>query len=395
MHHQIKNSCLLLIALLMISICTDVSAEQRIVVGFNLPLSGDRMATGQSTKEGADLLQEQLNSEGGISIAGVKHKVEFIYADNRSTPNGALNAALDLITKQKVLGIVGPNASSNAIPAGGICESFKTPMISPTSTNPKTTLNRPYVFRACFLDNFQGEVMANFAKEDLGAQKAGVLYNIASAYPKGLAEFFKASFESKSGKGTVVAFESFLSNEKDLSSYIKKIADSGADVLFVPQYAHEIPGIVKQARQIGWNKPILGGDAWESTDLMPNCGELCKGLFFSSHFGAIGAKGITKAFVDQYQKKYNQIPTGYAALGYDAANLMLTAINQIESQTLDSLLETRQEIADKIANIKGFEGVTGTLDMNAAGDPIKSAVVIKINDNGEFEAFKTESPTAN
>lgn len=164
--------------------------------------------------------------------------------------------------------------------------------------------------------------------------------------------------------------------------------------MFLPQYSHEIGEIVKQAREVGWNKPILGGDAWESTDLMPTCGDLCKGMYFSSHFGAIGAKGVTKTFVDQYKKSYNdQLPTGYSALGYDSANLLLEALKKAGNIDSKDLLEIRQAIADELSDIKGFNGVSGTLDMNKAGDPSKSAVVIKINDNGEFEAFKTESPT--
>lgn len=394
MYGNFFGSLILLFFSLLLSAPSDVIAAQKIILGFNLPLSGARKATGISTKEGAELLKTQINNKGGIKIGENLYQIDFIYSDNNSTPNGAVNAAIELITKKNVFGIVGPNASSNAIPAGGICQSFGTPMVSPTSTNPRTTLDRPFVFRACFLDNFQGEVMANFATTELGASKAAVLYNIASAYPKGLAEFFKSAFEQKTESGSVVAFENFLSNEKDLTGYLKTIKNTDADVLFLPQYAHEIPEIIKQARQVGWDKPILGGDAWESTDLMPACGDLCKGMYFSSHFGAIGAKGITKTFVDQYQQKNKQLPTGYSALGYDAANLLLTAISKIGDISHGNLLKIRKEIAAELANIKGFEGVSGTLDMNAAGDPIKSAVVIKINDNGEFEAYKTEKPSS-
>lgn len=238
-------------------------AEQVIRIGLNLPLSGAREATGISSREGADLIKDQINDAGGLQVGGNKYKIEYVYADNESTPQGAVAATLKLITQDKVLAIVGPNASSNAIPAGNICESFKTPMVSPTSTNPKTTENRPFVFRACFLDNFQGEVMANFAVSEFKATKAAILYNIASAYPKGLAEFFKSAFEAKQGAGSVVVAEGYLTNEeKDLSSYLDRIVASDADVLFLPQYAHEIPSLVRQARARGWEKPILGGDAW-------------------------------------------------------------------------------------------------------------------------------------
>lgn len=388
--HQLRIELLLLLLFSFI-VPHPVQAGQKVTIGLNLPLTGARQATGVSSKEGAELLREQINGAGGLKIGDSRYEVEYVYADNESNPQKAVAATLELITKHNVLGVVGPNASSNAIPAGNICESFKTPMISPTSTNPKTTEGRPFVFRACFLDPFQGEVMASFAIKEFKATKAAVLYDIASAYPKGLAEFFKAAFEAKQGPNSVVAFENFLSNEKDLTLHLDRIVASGADVLFLPQYAHEIPSIIEQARARGWNKPILGGDAWESSDLMEKCGDQCKGLFFSSHFGAVGAKGKTLTFVEQYKAKYNQLPIGYAALGYDAASLMLTAIGKLDGLS-PNLLETRTAIKERIAAVKGFEGVSGTLDMNASGDPAKSAVIIKINDKGEFESYKIENP---
>jgi branched-chain amino acid transport system substrate-binding protein len=366
-------------------------AGEKITVGLNLSLSGNRQASGISTKEGAELLREQINSGGGLRIGNSRYEVEYVYADDESSPQKAVAASLQLITKSNVLGMVGPNASSSAIPAGGIAESFKTPMISPTSTNPKTTENRPFVFRACFLDPFQGEVMASFAVQDLKAKKAAVLYDIASPYPKGLAEFFKTAFEAKQGANSVVVFENFLTNEKDLTAHLDKIVASDADVLFVPQYSHEIPSIIGQARARGWKKEILGGDAWESSDLMPNCGDLCKGLYYSSHFGAVGAKGKTQTFVEQYRAKYNQLPTGYAALGYDAMDLLLTAISSVGSLQ-PNLIANRAAIKEKIVAIKGFEGVSGNLDMNAGGNPVKSAVVIRINEKGEFESHKIVNP---
>ncbi|EKD39396.1 MAG: hypothetical protein ACD_75C00423G0002 [uncultured bacterium] len=389
--HQSRIALMLLLLFFCGFIPENVQAAQKVTIGLNLPLSGDRQATGVSSKEGAELLKDQINGAGGLKIGDSRYELEYVYADNESNPQKAVAATLELITRHNVLGIVGPNASSNAIPAGGICESFKTPMISPTSTNPRTTEGRPFVFRACFLDNFQGEVMANFAIKEFKATKAAVLYDISSAYPKGLAEYFKTAFEAKQGPNSVVAFENFLSSEKDLTLHLDRIVASDADVLFLPQYAHEIPSIIGQARARGWKKIILGGDAWESSDLMEKCGDKCKGLFFSSHFGAVGAKGKTQTFVEQYQAKYNHLPIGYAALGYDAANILLTAISNTGGLK-PNLLENRVAIKDRLTAIRGFEGVSGTLDMNASGDPAKSAVIIKINDKGEFESYKIENP---
>ena len=350
MHAKITFYQALIVVLFSLLASGGVWAGEKITIGLNLSLTGDRQATGISTKEGVELLREQINSGGGLRVGNTRYEVEYIYADDESSPQKAVSASLQLITKNNVLGMVGPNASSSAIPAGNIAQSFKTPMISPTSTNPKTTENRPFVFRACFLDPFQGEVMAGFAVNDLKAGKAAVLYDISSPYPKGLAEFFKVAFEAKKGLNSVVVFENFLPNEKDLTAHLDKIVASDADVLFLPQYSHEIPSIISQARARGWKKTILGGDAWESSDLMPNCGDLCKGLYYSSHFAAVGAKGKTQAFVEQYRAKYNQTPTGYAALGYDAMDLLLTAISATGGLK-DNLFENRSAIKDKLESL--------------------------------------------
>ncbi len=387
----INRLSLIMSFFLLLGVASVVHAEQTITIGLNLSLSGGRKAAGISARQGAELIKNQINRQGGLKVGGIAYKVKYVYADNESDPQKAVSTTLRLITQERVLGIIGLIDSSRAIPVGAICEAFKTPMISPLSTNIKTTLNRPYVFRACFLDNFQGEVMASIAVGELGAKKAAVLYNIADAYPRGLAEYFKSAFEAKQGPGSVVAFENFLTSEKDLTAHLDRIIASKADVLFVPQYDDQVPAIVKQARARGWTKDIMGGDAWDTTALMERCGDACKGLYFSSHFAAIGVKGKSREFVDQYKAMTKSLPSANGALGYDSALLMLTAIGALDSLSPD-LLETRKAIKDKMAAIKGFKGVSGTLDMTAGGNPVKSAVVIKINKKGEFELFKTINP---
>lgn len=388
---RLKLSVALACTLLAVFSATAQSAQQPVTIGFNLPLTGALKDIGVNTREGAELALTEVNANGGLLVGGKRYPVKFIYADNKSRLESSVSGALNLISREKVLGIVGPCASSNAIPVGGISESFKAPMISPTSTNPKTTQKRPFVFRACFLDNFQGEAMARFATKEFKAEKAAVLFDIDNAYPKGLAQFFKSGFESLKGVGSVVAFESYESDATDLKALLKKIVASGADVLFVPQYAHELPGILKQVRAAGWDKPVLGGDAWEASDLMENCGDLCKGLYFSSHFGALGAKGKAQTFVDQYRMRTNQLPTAFGALGYDATYLMLEAISQLDGFT-GNLFTDRAAVKEKLAAIRGFEGVSGIVNMTPGGDPAKSAVVIRINADGEFESYSMEAP---
>ncbi len=376
---------------LVLWLTSNCQAAETIKIGLNFSYSGPRKSSGLASKIGAEMVRDQINSAGGLTIGGKQYTIEYVHADNQSSTQKAVSNSLELITRENVLAMIGPKDSSRAIPAGGISQSFNTPMISPTSTNPQTTQGRPYVFRACFLDPFQGEAMANFSTTEFGAKKAAVLYNISSAYPKGLAEFFKKAFEEINGEGSVVAFENFLSSEKDLSSQLSRIVSSEADVLFVPQYDNEIPDIVRQARKLGWEKVILGGDAWETSALIDNCGDLCKGLFFTSHFAAIGAKGKSRSFVDQYNSNTNQLPTGDSALGYDAAHILITAISSLEELT-GNLIKDRTALKDKLTKIKGFEGVSGTLDMTEGGDPVKSAVIIRINENNEFESYKTQNP---
>lgn len=366
-------------------------AENTIKIGLNLALSGGRESSGLATKAGADMVKDTINSAGGLTIGGKKYTIEYVYTDNKSEVQPAVDNVIKLITVEKVVAIIGPNDSSRAIPAGGISQSFKTPMLSPMSTNPTTTLDRPYVFRACFLDPFQGQAMASFATTEFGAKKAAVFFDIADAYPRGLADFFKTAFLAKHGEGSIVAYEDFHSSETDYSAHMKRIVASGADVLFVPQYDNQIPEIVKQAASAGWNKPILGGDAWETSTLMEQCGDQCKGKFFTSHFAAVGAKGKSLEFVEAFKAKTGKLPTADGALGYDAASLLMTAIEAVDSIS-DNLLTTRTAIKDSLASVKGFQGVTGTLDMTAGGDPIKSGVVIRINDQGQFESYKIQNP---
>jgi len=264
-------------------------------------------------------------------------------------------------------------------------------MISPWSTNPRTTKDRPWVFRACFLDPFQGPVAAKFATEEFGFTKAAVLYDVASDYPKGLAEFFKQAWEDLHGPGSVVAFESFTTKDRDFSAQLTKIKESGAEFFFTPQYYDEVPLIVKQAHELGWDKPILGSDSWGSAELMTLCGDDCKGLFFSTHYAAAGATGATKEFIDRYNAKYGYVPDDVAALTWDAMLIVQKAIQDCGKITGD-IKADRKCVRDALAKIKDFKGITGKMTFTEEGDPIKCAVIVKISDTGEFEFYKQACP---
>jgi len=367
-------------------------APDVVKIGYNIELTGDIPKVGEGSKYAAELLKEEINGKGGLQVGDKKYPLEFIYQDNEAKAESATAAALKLITRDKVLAIIGPQASKQAVPAGEVCNANKTPMISPWSTNPNTTKGRPWVFRACFLDPFQGPVVAKFATEELGAKKAAVLYDIASDYPKGLAEFFKEAFERIHGPGSVVAFESFTTKDRDFSAQLTKIVKSDADILFTPQYYDEVPLIVKQAHQLGWKKPIMGSDSWGSAELMNLCGPDCFGSFFSTHYAAAGATGATKEFIDRYKAKYGYVPDDVAALTWDATRMLLQAVQNAGKLT-GNLEANRKAIRDALAKMTGFDGITGKMTFTeGSGDPAKCAVIVKISDKGEFEFYKSVCP---
>ena len=367
-------------------------APDVVKIGYNIELTGDIPKVGEGSKYAAELLKEEINGKGGLQVGDKKYPLEFIYQDNEAKAESATAAALKLITRDKVLAIIGPQASKQAVPAGEVCNANKTPMISPWSTNPNTTKGRPWVFRACFLDPFQGPVVAKFATEELGAKKAAVLYDIASDYPKGLAEFFKEAFEKIHGPGSVVAFESFTTKDRDFSAQLTKIVKSDADILFTPQYYDEVPLIAKQAHQLGWKKPIMGSDSWGSAELMNLCGPDCFGSFFSTHYAAAGATGATKEFIDRYKAKYGYVPDDVAALTWDATRMLLQAVQNAGKLT-GNLEANRKAIRDALAKMTGFEGITGKMTFTeGSGDPAKCAVIVKISDKGEFEFYKSVCP---
>ena len=362
-----------------------------IKIGINAPLTGDIPKVGEGTKFAAQMWLEDVNAAGGIEVGGKKYKVELIIEDNESKAESAVKANTKLITEDEVLAVVGPQSSKQAVPAGGKANELGTPMVSPWSTNPNTTRDRPYVFRGCFLDPFQGPVVAKFAKEEYGFTKAAVLYDVTSDYPKGLAEFFKAAWEDLNGPGSIVAYESFTTKDADFSSQLTKINSSGAEVLFIPQYYNEVALIVQQAHQLGWNKPIVGSDSWGSAETVKLCGKDCYGLFFSTHYAAAGAKGATKTFIDRYEKEHGYVPDDVAALTWDAVRIVQKAIEGAGVLTGD-IKKDRKAVRDALVTIKDFEGITGGMTFTEDGDPIKCAVIVRISDAGEFEFYKSVCP---
>ncbi|MGE5138269.1 MAG: ABC transporter substrate-binding protein, partial [Rudaea sp.] len=288
-----------------------------------------------------------------------------------------------LITQQNVVAVIGPNASRNAIPAATAAESAKVPLISPWSTNADTTKGKKYVFRAAFIDPFQGRVVAKFALNQLKAQNAGVLYDIASDYNKGIAEVFKKEFEAAGGK--VVSFESYTKGDKDFSSQLTKMKATNPQVIFLPNYYSEVPLQIQQAHKLGINVPFVGSDSWGDPELIKLCGTECEGYYFSTHYAPDNATPTAKKFIDAYKAKYGEVPNDVAALTYDSFGLLWTALKN--AGKVD-----RQAVRDALAKIPNYDGVTGNMQFTeGSGDPVKSAVILQIK-GSNFVYFATAQP---
>ncbi len=364
-------------------------APSTIRVGVIAELTGDMPAVGESCKKAAQLAVKEMNDAGGVQVGDKRYKVELFIEDNAGKADQSASAAQKLITQQKVVAIIGPNATRYAIPASEIAEGSKVLLITPWSTNPKTTVDaktgapKKYVFRACFIDPFQGRVLARFAMDSLKARKAAVLYDVASDYNKGIAEFFKATFEQNGGK--VVAFETYTTNDRDFSAQLTKIKKAEPDVVFLPNYYSEVPLQIQQARRLGIKAPFLGSDSWGSQELIKLCGNDCEGYYFSTHYAPDTATPVARRFIQAFKTAYGGMPDDVAALTYDSFGLFRQAV--IEAGKID-----RQAVRDAFAKIQKYEGVTGDMQFReGSSDPVKSAVILKIKD-GSFVYFANANP---
>ncbi len=387
------NFLRIIIPLLLVALNTQLilAAQDVIKIGFNIPLTGEFRVVGDYARRTGELVLKQINGSGGLRVGDKTYKLQFIYGDNKSTPSGATNQVLNLATKENVLALVGPLSSQQAVPAGSVANSFATTMISPWSTAPATTKDRPFVFRSGYLLEVQAPVLIKFAAKEFGAKKAAILYDIVSTYPRSMAKSFKDVFEQANGPGSIVAYEEFRTGETDFSRQLKAIIASDADILFTPQHYNEIPQIVRQAKELGWNKPILGSNSWAGGNLVGECGTDCNGSFFVGNFAAGGVSGVAKQFVDLYQAEYNELPDEVSGLTWDAIKVLLKAIENTGGLTGD-LIKDRVQVKDQLTKLKKYDGVTGEINFNESGDPNKCAIIIKIDDHGIFTHHETICP---
>ena len=352
-------------------------------LGGIFPMTGASATFGVSSKNGVDMAVEEFNAAGGATIGGVKTTVNYINEDDTGLPEVGASAAQMLINQDKVIGIIGAVMSKVSLAVAPICQAAGVPEISPASTATQVTLVGDYIFRACFIDPFQGTVMANYAYNTLKVQTAAVLYDNGNDYNKGLAENFKASFEKLGGK--VVAYEAFTDEQKtvDYKAQLTVIKAANPAFLYLPNYYGSVALQLKQAREMGLNAPAGGGDGWDSPDLVKIGGAAVEGGVFSTHFSKDDPAPKVQAFVKAYTAKYGEPPDSMGALAYDAAGLFLDAF-----KTCGSIKGS--DIRDAMKNTT-FSGISGAYKFDANRDPIKSAVIIKIV-NGQQTFLQTVNP---
>jgi branched-chain amino acid transport system substrate-binding protein len=377
-----KRASLVLALLFPTLVAIGPAQAKEIRIGLITPLSGDVKTFGESVRNSFLIAVEEANARGGV----VGMKITYVVQDDKNDPTEAANVANLLVNQQRVKAIVGSVTSKTTIPVSDIIQSARIPTISPTATNPKVTVadgkRKDYMFRACFIDPFQGTVMAKFSRETLKGKSAAVLYDASNDYSKGIAEIFRDTFRKQGGK--VAAFESYGKDDVDFSALLTKVKASGADVLFLPDYYNKVGLIAKQVREKGLNVRLVGPDGWDSPDLVKIAGSAIEGGYFSNHYSPDDRRPEVVAWVKKYKERHGQVPDALGTLAYDATNLLLEAIRKAGS-------DDPKKIRDALASIKDFKAVSGKSTMGRDGDMIKSAAILKI-EGGRQKFVKMVNP---
>jgi branched-chain amino acid transport system substrate-binding protein len=343
------------------------TAPTEILVGEYGSFTGSEATFGQSTDKGLKMAIEEKNKAGGIKGKQIK----LIALDDQGKPEEAAAAVTRLVTQNGVVALIGEVASSRSLAAAPIAQQNKVPMISPSSTNPKVTEVGDYIFRVCFIDPFQGTVMAKFASENLKAKKVAILRDVKSDYSMGLADFFTKKFKELGGE--VVADESYQAGEMDFKGQLTHIKGVQPDAIFIPGYYTEVGLIARQARALGINVPLLGGDGWDSAKLYEIGGQAINGSYFSNHYTTESTDVVVTGFIKKFKETYGgEVPDGLAALGYDSGKILVEAMDR----AADLKPAT---IRDELAKTKDYVGVTGKISIDSQRNANKSAVVVKVD----------------
>jgi branched-chain amino acid transport system substrate-binding protein len=338
-----------------------------IVVGYYGDLSGRTSNFGQSTKNGVEMAADEINKAGGIN----SRRIQILSEDDEGRPEKAATVVTKLIDQDRVIALLGEVASGNTLAAAPKAQTAKVPMISPSSTNPAVTQVGDYIFRVCFIDPFQGDVMAKFAANTLKAKKAAIMLDFNSPYSRGLTEFFEASFTKMGGQ--ILNKQSYTQGDRDYKGQLTAIRSVNPDVIYVPGYYGEVGVIAKQAKQLDIKAPLLGGDGWDSTQLWDLGGDALNGDFISNHYSVDDPSPAIKKFVTDYRNRYGTVPDALAALGYDAMRVLADSITRAGTTS-------GPQLRDAIAATKNYVGVTGNITIDAQRNAVKPAVVLKLED---------------
>src|SRR6266446_6662526 len=351
-----------------IALAAPSRAQNSIVIGEFASLTGTEATFGINSSNGIQLAREDIARAGGL----LGRPIKIIIEDDQSKPGQPSAAVKKLVANDRAIAILGEIASSRSLEAAPICQEAKIPMVSPGSTNPKVTEVGDYIFRVCFIDSFQGTVMAKFALEHLHAKKVAILQDVKSDYSKGLAQYFGDYFKAHGGQIVVDRSYTGGGNDKDFRAQLTSIKAAKPDAVFVPGYYTEAGLIAKQARSLGIKVPLLGGDGWDSPKLSEIGGAAMDGCYFSTHFSTQDKNPKVQDFVKRYQARFGTMPDGMAPLGYDAMMILGNAIKTAGSTDA-------AKIRDALANTKDFDGVTGKITIDANRNATKSAVVLQVH----------------
>jgi branched-chain amino acid transport system substrate-binding protein len=347
-------------------------AGDKIVIGHVGSMTGNEATFGDSTDKGIRLALDEQNKKGGVKGKQLVLKT----LDDQGKPEEAAVAATRLITQDKVAVLLGEVASSRSLAMAPVADSNQTPMITPTSTNPRVTKDgdktRPYVFRVCFIDPFQGTVMAKFAREKLKVDKVAVLRDVGNDYSVGLADFFEKKYKDLGGN--IVADVSYKAGDQDFKAQLTAIKTKGPQAIYVPGYYTDVALISRQARELGIKQPLMGGDGWDSSKLYEISKGALDGSYFSNHYSDEDPAPVIQEFVQKYKAAYGNVPDALAVLGYDAARVAIDAMDRAKDLTGPSVREA-------IEQTKGFKGVSGTINIDQDHNAVKSAVVLGIQNN--------------
>jgi branched-chain amino acid transport system substrate-binding protein len=366
------------LALVALAASVAVAADP-IKIGHYGSLTGKDAAFGVATRKGVLLAVEEINAKGGV----LGRPLEYLVEDIQSKSGESATAVKKLISRDKVVAVIGANASANSLEAGPVCQNAKIPMMAISSTNPRVTEVGDYIFRICFIDPFQGAVLAKFAHDSLHAKRVALLTAVNSPYSVGLSSVLRQDFTARGGE--IVGEQKYNEGDKDFRAQLTAIRTTKPDVIAATGFYSEAALICKQARDLGLEVPIIGGDGWEAPQLIELGGKAVENTYYSTYFSAENDAPEVRSFVERYRKRWNnEVPEAVSALGYDAMYLIAAAMEKCG--TTDSA-----KLRDAIAATKNFPGVTGRTTIDEKRNSAKAAVMLAVK-NGRAGFFEAVTP---